>query len=190
MMDILFPPREPTLFETACEIVAEHGHNSRDTRREMQDEGITILGSGCFGLVIDGGDCAIKFCRASDDGYRAFLDLCEGHPNDWLPRIYWTKLLPNDILAVAMEKLEPVEYNGDYHDGVPHDDYRVLRRLMKGSKREARRANRDLVATIDLMKTQVKELEMSDESIYISDDMHSGNVMLRGEQLVITDPWC
>ncbi len=192
---ILVPTSRTTAHEKACEVLRnlENFKTNNWVIRKLEDAGIDVLGSGCYGIVVDGGDCAIKYCYASDDSYRAFLDLCVAHESDYLPEIFWTEMVTDEILAVAMEKLSPLEIDYDEEDCeiiVNCDEYRLMRKVMRRNSNAIAQAHPELNALMDLMLQQRSGLEKFCDDIYISDDMHSGNAMLRGEHLVITDPWC
>lgn len=190
----MFSPKKQTPHEIACEILREAGWQLNTCRLQdlFKEADLDVLGCGGYGVVIDNGNCVVKYILAADDGYRAFLDLCIAHESDYLPEIFWTEMVTDDIMAVAMEFLDDLNHDVDEngYETVKHAEYNTLNGLIKQYSKAYAEANPELIELVNLLSAQRRGLENTCNEVYLSNDLHSGNVMLRGEHLVLIDPWC
>lgn len=154
----------------------------------LEDSDIDVIGAGAYGIVIDLGKTVVKFFEATDWGYLAFLDIAQAYSSPYLPKINWVERINEKIIAVSLEKLKPYDVlsDPDYYDirrtiewGCPHSDFELI------ELGHIMREHRDGILSL------VYRSLIDDEYINIHPDLHSANVMIRGDtQFVITDPWC
>ena len=154
----------------------------------------TCLGSGCFGRVYGSKKSKIvyKLGDARDnDGYLAYLEILarQKQHNPYLPQIYGVRFIKdskgNEYFVVAMERLQPLPSK---HFDVAD----VMQDLITGSKDSSsaeaivgikRSVPKQLVQAVRVVRDAYKSKQR-----YVNWDLHSGNFMLRGQQVVITDP--
>lgn len=158
---------------------------------ELQSEGFNVLGSGCYGVVLQGdNNRVLKLCKKSDLGYKTFLDIMMNVRSPYLPIVYQV-IETSRFFVIEMEKLEKVwdaEYNTPRH---VEDLHNLIARYCRSFKRTYYNpgpppviADEDLKALLDLMVEAWEPLQRD-----LCWDLHNGNFMMRGNQLVITDPW-
>jgi hypothetical protein len=175
-----------------------------------------VLGSGLYAAVFDnpaeGG--VIKITRGYDKYIhylRIIHDLGGPEVSPFVPKISrvlqiknkgetsWDKENPNyyDLFAVWMEKLKPcskVRYSGEEIVSYEHygDDPGMKRWVRKLDQLYGRHAlyndkvklnpkHTDLFALLDLARERTTQ--------HLNLDLHCGNVMMRGQQVVLTDPF-
>lgn len=124
--------------------------------------GFKPLGSGKYGAVFANRSYpfVIKVFM-KDTAYLLWLNFCKMHPNNpYCPKIRGKVVrLGDNFMAVRLEKLED--------GGNPDQIYNM-----------AQRGDKNAIQVVEFLNKYQKLL-----------DMHSGNVMMRGDQLVITDPF-
>lgn len=173
----------------------------------LQELGFKRAGSGSWGSVIVSKDYpfAIKFFEVSDRAYLAWYHFCVANAgrSPLLPvfrgKPHVVKMLDREVFAVRMEKLAEKHWGGDA-DKV--DLLRGLKDLIidhalrvdgltydsdASSDIEKQRRASSIQIIVDRYGSFVKKI-----AAYIShvgtQDLHYGNVMFRGSQVVITDP--
>lgn len=162
-------------------------------------QGVEVLGMGAFGAVIDCDLFVIKIFDATDMGYISFLNFCETvGKNRYLPEIYFHQKISKYLHIAMIEKLEAFGSETD-------KEYLGIRQYGQrwGRKAEAEKLNAEVTAILELMKTykdaynqvaadhnSTADWKVHEYMSELCHDVHSGNVMLREKQLVITDPWC
>ena len=159
----------------------------------------TCLGSGAYGRVYGSNksDVVYKMGDASDnEGYLAFIKTLSKQKthNPYLPRIYGVRFIKdskgNEYFVVAMERLQ----------SLPSKYYRVAK-LMDDMITEDNKDRNDaeVEKIVGIKRSVPKELTQAIRVLraaYNSNkrnldwDLHSGNFMLRGRQVVVTDPLC
>lgn len=138
-------------------------HGWRGSAVELLEKyGFHPVGSGKYGEVFVNRSYpfVIKLFM-KDTAYLLWLNFCKMHPNNpYCPKIRGKVVrLGDNFMAVRLEKLE----NG----GNPDQIYNM-----------AQRGDKDAIEIVNFLNKYQNLL-----------DMHSGNVMMRGDQLVITDPF-
>lgn len=164
----------------------QHDYMSLDNLKTVLDTlGCRVIGHGMYGVVVDCDDFVLKVFDASDEAYLDFVDFCEKiGPCRHLPAILWDKQIDENWWAICLEKLEPFSIDGNENPKSPYFirwRYKKMLDRINGSNKSTGR--KELDAIVDLLD-EARETEGHFE------DMHDGNVMLRGYTLVITDPWC
>lgn len=161
--------------------------------RQLRDQGFRLAGSGAFASVYVNNKTkrAVKLGQ-KDDGYIVFaqavyeLQNNRKRKNPYLPRIY-NLTMRSQWYMVEMEVLKPIRRTPYLKDA------RVLceciERVLVGGSRP-----RDIAGYVDKFGADVWELTAliglvcNDAARAPSVDLHDFNIMLRGKQLVVTDP--
>lgn len=146
-----------------CEIIERYKENSRN----LGKMGFTEIGDGAFSEVFVKDDVILKFFF-EDDAYLEWLKFCFEHQdNKYIPKLM-SKVydLGDEKYAVFMETLQ---------------------------------LNSSKALDCDVWKCRYLAANVEDDSLSVvvdklkanshMDDMHSENIMFRGEQPVVTDPW-
>lgn len=168
--------------------------------RNLREAGYYLSGSGLYSKVWinDDTEVAIKIGSRPDDPYpiyaKAIVDLQEaGKLNPYLPRIY-DITMRSHWYAVEMEKLEAVAF-GSLE--IRHEAERlmeVLERILLNDHRSPGSKIASYLMGFDPSIWEVVALlglvMNARYSGEIMLDLHQANVMLRGSQIVITDPVC
>lgn len=168
----------------------------------IQELGIKSLGSGGFGQVFQHPtmpNVVVKLIHNDDPGYMKYVKFCTGpgKGNPYCPKILQvveakdafdtSKRIGEDLAnlsLVFMEKLKPIELQ----------QYRKFVEQMQALMGFPDYLS-DRVGWLRLSKqTKDKDLAKVAKFIYTTSadtdiDMHKGNVMKRGQQWVITDPF-
>lgn len=156
------------------------------------------LGSGAYGVVYGSkkSNIVYKVGEVSDnDGYIAFIKTLAKQKthNPYLPRVYGVRFIKDkrgdEYFVVAMERLQ--ELPGRLEDAA--DMLRDLLEEEKGIEDAAAKqlgikmtVPKELKAAIKILKQAYKEASKT----YADWDLHFGNFMVRGRQIVVTDPLC
>lgn len=167
--------------------------NSQTITEQLKAQRQRELGAGCFGSVwgAEGTDYVTKVTFGNDWGYLRYLEMIQtaGH-NPYLPRIHHVDVYMDSegetIMVIKMERLDN-RWNcwGEAYDA----DFECYRVQAKEIKRQAYgietyewiEEDADLQQALDL-------IHRAHLSSQCSKDLHDGNFMMRGHQLVITDP--
>lgn len=175
--------------------------------KRLRKLGIKSMGSGSFADVFQHPtmpNVVVKLLTDHDRGYEAYVKFSQKNPsNKYCPRILdvvrvdgaFDKVGEFDMLdlrLVAMEKLKPLE-DDDYHKFGNH----VLKCAGLPSERDAgheleyievwRKATKQKTDP-DLAKLAAFIVKnVSHRGVQL--DMHQGNMMMRGGQIIVTDPF-
>ena len=177
--------------------------------KRLKKLGIKELGSGSYGVVFQhptDPNVVVKLLRQADPDYMTWVEFCKKHPrNPYLPKIIHvasgenvfeperTGSMPTTMHLVFMEKLTPLS-DAEYKQFtreildlarpmskrrfVPFDvdcDYRLWDAVSKQKKDSNLAACGKFIAKMGGTGTML--------------DVHMSNVMKRGEQFVIVDPF-
>jgi hypothetical protein len=164
-------------------------------RRLINDLDLTHVGQGAFGHVIQHPtftNVVVKIFR-KDRHYMAFVRECEKQPhNPWLPKIAGISKLQlegsSGAHAVFLEKLRPISSAelSRFKTGL------VSEYGLRYDPRDPNRKWFDLPSWGRLSKQEAGGLEDFANlatSNYQRLDLHVGNIMKRGSQIVISDPF-
>ena len=147
------------------------------------------LGSGLYGSVYarPEDDFVVKIFTP-DMGYKRYLDYMQNNKmNPYVPKLRGKPVkLPNNFTMVRIEKLEPIT----------PDLFREIRHLMNphsgdptyGSP-EYRAARKKFENRYPQFLNLLDELTRTAENAGLALDLHSGNIMMRNNLPVITDPF-
>lgn len=172
-----------------------------DYKSGLQDRGFKIIGSGWYGAVLakPGSDRVLKIGPACD-GWLRFAVWAAQNPGPCVPKIYSIRTYKTFYVAVV-ERLDATLDDVRWHHKEKYDRIRDVatefakrkdmgtscgpvtwaRRIMKNPDKYPSQCA-ELADTILKMKDIVKGTDFGW-------DLHDNNVMLRGYQLVITDPF-
>lgn len=166
-------------------------------------QGMAKLGGGLYAKTYGNSETpfVVKVGRMTDRGYRAYLSVMQelGIQNPYLPRIldvtyftgenaYGEKDVYFSFFAVRMEKLERGDYNYAWSEEGDSPFAQACRII-----RAAADDRLSLLKADSVLEEAIAVIQLARDRVYrdhenVSFDLHCGNVMLRGEQLVITDP--
>lgn len=161
------------------------------------------LGFGSYGTVYGSRDSDVvyKIGDATDnEGYLAFIKVLakQKTQNPYFPKIYGVRFIKgkegdywggsNKVFVVAMEKLKPLpnkmrEVCEIFEEEVRTDCYSTNKRNADALLGIKRKVPKQLLEAFDALRTAYKSGDCSW-------DLHSGNFMVRGKQVVCTDPLC
>lgn len=165
--------------------------------------GLQKLGNGCFATAYASGhDQVVKVGVGNDWGYMSFLEvMSQQHTqNPWLPRIHWVRVFMSSTgresdnrIVTCMERLErPWSEGGRMVD--ENNKYNPLWQEyvnICGEIDDHMHSAKDETAWIDRNQELSAALQVVRQAMRACNrttDMHYGNFMVRGRQLVITDP--
>lgn len=157
----------------------------------MTNNGFTAMGSGSFGTVWSHPKLqyVLKVFRATDVAYLGWVNVCiQNKNNPHFPKFISTKAFPitPEVSAIRMEKLTPTR--GQLMDDIIYFIKLTLHNeTRRMSKEEIDLFNKYCNAYPQLMDAIQILKEFSYKSGF-KFDIHTGNFMLRGNTLVITDP--
>lgn len=149
-------------------------HSLDDLKLLAQGSGATGEGlySSVYAMPVP--NLVLKVGRSLTDGWLAYAAWCMTHPDPepWMPRIHTLHVDVNarEVYAV-MERLEPIE-----HRNAP-DVVSSVRMIRDGS--------RPTTVAIDILRAVADGMGLSDNEWV---DAHDHNWMMRGDELVLTDP--
>ena len=145
---------------------------------------ITVLGNGAFSTVVEVEGQVYKIVRRVDHSYEAFVDFCLSYgPSKYLPRVEKPFSI-RGFTVYTMEKLIPLVRNIEYNS--IESVYSFLCRNINYSPSIY---DPELVNVLRAMVLHRNAYNALYKSRELHTDMHSGNFMSRGDQIVITDPW-
>lgn len=150
---------------------------------KLKEQGWEELGSGKNAKVFghDSYPYVLKLFSSLDSCYIKFLKYVENNlDNPHLPRTKGKLLkITDDIFAVRLEKLKKITTTpGPYMDDL--DEIFSMFRLQKSTK--------EIISFYPRYDTLILTLQDILDKTNCKPDLHLGNVMLRGSQIVITDP--
>ncbi len=148
----------------------------------MADNGFTKLGQGAFGAVYEkpGYPWVFKLF-ANDAAYLAWINyVAKNQSNEHVPKLKGKPFRINDkVFAVRMEKLSPMPgYDNPLLDNIAYGG------ITKDAKEKFKELGHpDLIPVMDAIYAMSHDLT-KDWRV----DMHGGNILMRGDTPVITDP--
>ena len=152
--------------------------------RKLIEHGFKSHGMGAYGIVFSQADYPWVFKIFSNDpGYLSFLRYAKRkQDNPYIPKIkgHWREIVPGTFV-VRLEKLTPIKRK-DYADFIERVVFLTSHADIVQNRKEMQEVERmfpGIVHTLD----DIIQLPGRHEF-----DLHSGNFMLRGGQLVIADP--
>jgi hypothetical protein len=184
--------------------VAGRGENSAE--KKLTNWGYEKVGSGTYADVYTkpGTDKVLKVFDDEDRGYLQFIRFIKKNPNPHYP-VFLSKLtkVSDWIYAIRIEKLTPI--GGNYHGASKQDLSETLRRMTRFNNWDemiadaaAREGENNQPEIIELLKYFQKtqpglldavRLLYSNAKKKTDVDLHDENIMLRGDTIVISDPW-
>lgn len=174
--------------------------NTREEyERVLKNAGFCHIGGGLYAEVygLPGADWVVKATRG-DIAYTKFLHFVRQLPCELFPHIYdhfeigtengyfWT--------VTVLEKLENLRTRQDANTLANVAHYTASMSMSKGEyfwwgdKPDTSVLSGDFQAACELLGEYAAEVNQTAKR-GINLDLHSGNIMLRGEQMVITDPF-
>lgn len=175
--------------------------------------GNTVLGAGCYSAALESfarDDTVIKIGNNMSDPWITYYEqiIAKMQDNPCVPKVKSFYIdYNNEYYVCVMERLQdscPVYANREAA-------FEAVRQYLYGEisrKKFVKRAKKlpeqfpNIFALVELMdyivrwtdaftEEDAEDLTYSDDYMGATKlDMHSGNVMFRGYELVITDPWC
>lgn len=152
----------------------------------MRKNGFNKLGQGSFGAVYERpGYPWIFKLFANDAAYKAWIDyVVQNQGNEHLPKIRGKPFKINDgVFAVRMEKLDNLPKNWDQNPVIDT----IMYSHIKSSKTKEKLTNLGHADLIPVLE-EIEKLAYDDHSKNWAKDLHSANLMMRGNIPVITDP--
>lgn len=162
------------------------------------------IGSGAYGTVYGSKDSKVvyKVGDTSDNvGYLSYIKVLakQKKHNPFLPKIYGVRFIRSksgdEVFVVAMEKLEPLARGmGDvcdwFEDELQREDFHWNKSRDKvedllGVKRSL---PKPLTEALEVLRKAYKESNGGRRWDSADWDLHGGNFMMRGRQIVVTDP--
>ena len=148
------------------------------------DAGYFQLGRGSFGTVYSklGANHVLKLFKSTDRAYRTFVQLVINNPNSHFPKFKGKMMkITDDYYAIRMEKLRE---NSDQSLADILENYILFK--------QGENTRGATIAMRDLNKTQrgiKKACDIIAKGISTHGvDLHYGNIMWRGNTIVIVDP--
>lgn len=167
----------------------------------LNDMGFGVVGSGCYGLVLEHGDepdVVFKLCCRSYDAYAAYVAWARAHAGaPHIIDVLYVCRYPGRMVVV----LPRYEEAHDFRDDVGIDVWDDMNNLARdglgaynpseGTRSVLGVGYSDFIGYEDLLPIQQVALDIGDYFRGIADmDLHKGNIMydpLKGEY-IITDP--
>lgn len=184
----------PTIAQTAEFIDVEHEYSWITDFIDAQ--GFEYLGSGIAGTVYGRSDADYVYKRfdLEDYGYMIYLEFAlKNQHMSTVPTIYGVRIFSRHVL-VCMERLEDsaeVQRKISERDGVCDALHSLSRnrKLRKEEKSNFRAKElKELPKLFKGLQKARKEFELATDDFAPDWDLHDGNYMFRGKQLVLTDP--
>lgn len=155
----------------------------RELRSVIDRYNLTRLGAGAYGAVysLPGKDYVLKIFTTDDVGYMKWVEYCLAHPSKWVPKLSRPVTLSAHLSAVRVEPLTPIT---DSSMGVSLHE--LINALNQPDVSGREFYNRIFPGILD-------DPDFFDIAAFLNandtqKDIHSENIMLRGHQVVITDP--
>jgi hypothetical protein len=179
----------------------------QEFRDGLEEAGAKYLGSGAFATALELNGFAVKVgYMEGNEGYMTWLKhalALQGNPH--VPRIYSAAVFEHtdsSYFMVVMEILQDSKVSRSFDDG--GQAFRDWYKDVKGAARHLSAEIRDMKKA-GMLKKQIRSIikerdvcpiaaaiALAERLGHIENciDMHEGNVMLRGNVPVITDPIC
>lgn len=161
----------------------------------IHEKSLRDLGEGCWGTVFEhptDKNIVVKVFDREDNAYFAYLKWAvENQSNVYAPKIY-SAHESDSIGIVFMERLEPLGPKQFKNFSETHFKLDTLRRSYVSS---ATLMDNTLLSTVaykespDFRSLLRFLMDVARDGRYVV-DLHDGNAMMRGNQVVVTDPIC
>lgn len=161
------------------------------------------IGSGCYGTVYGSKDSKVVYKVGDADnnvGYLSFIKVLSKQKkhNPYLPKVYGVRFIKDkhgdEVFVVAMERLEPLARGmGDVCDWfedelVEKDRWGSDTKKVEEALGVKKIVPKPLGEALTVLR-KAYELSQSGKRCDQADwDLHGGNFMMRGKQIVVTDP--
>lgn len=182
--------------------------NSRDdAEKRIQDAGYVNIGSGSNATVFNKPDSpyALKLFDSADKAYIDYVRLCINNPNPHFPKFKGKMMkVTSNYYAVRMEKLNPNPKSYQAYKDKLGESYSTkdeIADLLKeyGRTKEIypdltnlnayRLGVVDKMNKLNTVQPGIREaVDLISDIPGVKNDIHWGNIMFRGETLVIIDP--
>lgn len=178
------------LYALAME-AANHSHSWVEAWGKFSSLDAVELGHGANGVVLQHRECREAVVKLFDmgDGYLAFATYAKANPSPVFPKVYETgSNIKGTIGVCVLEKLDRTAWaasrEGDIEiPGSPWRDLATsLRGVWRGDKPRAK------AAEYQFWPQLLEMAQFFGDSVGY--DLHGANWMMRGQQLVLTDPFC
>ena len=161
-----------------------------NARNVLHNAGYLTLGSGSFAEVFykpnSNSDYVLKLFKSMDTGYMAFIKLAQATKNIHFP-IFRGKMMKitKHYYAIRIERLSEMPFNDEStkisdlilgYVEFPKDPT-FIERMRKLEKTQP-----GIIEACDILRMTMDRLD-------IQNDLHAGNMMMRGKTIVITDPF-
>lgn len=184
-------------FTNAVERVS-NAADRRDAAAALDRRGWTNIGAGVFGAAYSHPECPDVVLKVfwDDSAYRAYLTdvvLPLQGRNPHVPTVHAWRPIGQNGGVVVLERLERVDYSDDDKGEIRVKVATVCREgqasaKVRGIPRDLVRIGNRIHATIERERVRRERGVTSGRNREPGVDLHGGNVMLRGDTLVITDP--
>ncbi len=162
--------------------------------RELLDQGWSRLGKGAYGIVYEHPNFPYVFkIFYNDPDYFKYFNWAKEHQNNpHVPKIKGKYIKINDkTYAVRMEKLEPLPSFDTVLEKYIDPDLQSKTKIKINYYRNIDKL--PLFTNLPYLKQNFPELYevinyITSNFTLLSQDLHGGNVMLRDETIVLTDP--
>jgi hypothetical protein len=151
---------------------------------------MTIYGQGQYGIVFTHPKLKYVLKIFNDDAYYDFILLAKKHSdNKNFPKFYGSTIdIGNGYQCIRMEKLSPLSFNISYKESlgleaIVTDNNELIKSIGQNTFIKVKQywKNKDLsiLKSLKLLEPLTKKHSL---------DLHGGNFMHRGSDIVITDP--
>lgn len=165
----------------------------------MKEQGYSkhILGSGLYGVVFEkpGTNFVYKLFDVDDTGYKAYLNFAQQNQNNiHIPKIgkpLKLKIGSINAYLVKLERLEEVNLSNPQHEQQYKKIIAIISSLEKIKTNNPMRSGAmNFLKKVDKTDPDLVNIIEDINDISPSEmDMHPGNVMMRGNVIIITDPY-
>lgn len=181
------------------ELQGVKGHAAADLRSKndvlmyLKQKGFKIVGSGTFGIVCDhpsfGGRYVLKIF--SDSAYESFIDYCvKNAGNPHLPKVFGKMIrMKTNACMVRIEVLSPMsdaDWNALFIPGLCRKAEQVARGELSPKIGMGMATHLDQES---LFTTLVDVIRHKPPGAGLDLTSHAGNCMMRGNTIVVTDPF-
>lgn len=161
------------------------------------------IGSGAYGVVYGSKDSKVvyKVGDTSDNvGYLAYIKVLSKQKkhNPFLPKVYGVRFIKDadgdEVFVVAMERLEPLKRGmSDICDWfedelVENDRWGSDTNKVEAALGVKKIVPKPLTEALEVLRKAHNESNSGRRWDCADWDLHSGNFMMRGRQIVVTDP--
>ncbi|AUR92324.1 protein kinase [Vibrio phage 1.170.O._10N.261.52.C3] len=150
------------------------------------------LGSGAFGSVLklrclDTGLALKIFWAGDDDGYNSFVEFCKDNEgNKFLPKIYADFMIGRKCRAVILKEFQPA--SEELKDLMDNYISPITGSCLSGSSHDTKETK---IKNLNILREGLgdlfQELYNKEGQNYVM-DFHYKNIMMDGDQWIVTDP--